>query len=142
MILELNFDNPERYFLKAWRFEFSLCLETIKMNERRKIKPEEIDLIAFLLNKVGLSTDEYPIADLVDEYEGYVMGSIGLGDPVVSPYAGDLIQAKYIDSDGKDVAITLTMDENGQLLDLDFWKVDFSKLIAYPKPENLFFEEE
>ncbi len=112
------------------------------MNERRKIKEEEINLIVFLLNKVGLTVDEYPINELVDEYEGYVMGSIGLGNPDISPYLGDLIQAKYIDSDGKDVAITLTMDENGQLLDLDFWKVDFSKLLVYPKPEDLFFEEE
>jgi hypothetical protein len=112
------------------------------MQERRKIKPEEKALIEFLLSKVGLNSEEYPIADLVDEYEGYVMGSIGLGDPEVAPYAGDLIQAKYTDTDGKEVAITLTMDENGQLLDLDFWKVDFSKLITYPKPENLFFEED
>jgi len=112
------------------------------MNERRKIKEEEINLIVFLLNQVGLSVDEYPINAYVDEYEGYVMGSIGLGNPEVCPYAGDLIQAKYIDSDGKEVAITLTMDENGHLLDLDFWKVDFSKLLVYPKPENLFFEQD
>ena len=112
------------------------------MKERRKIKEDEINLIVFLLNKVGLAAVEYPINELVEEYEGYVMGSIGLGNPEVSPYAGDLIQAKYIDSDGKEVAITLTMDENGQLLDLDFWKVDFSKLLVYPKPENLFFVEE
>ncbi|MDP1816692.1 MAG: hypothetical protein Q8K92_19725 [Leadbetterella sp.] len=112
------------------------------MNERRKIKEEEINLIVFLLNKVGLTAVEYPINELVEEYEGYVMGSIGLGNPEVCPYAEDLIQAKYIDSDGKEVAITLTMDENGQLLDLDFWKVDFSKLLVYPKPENLFFVEE
>jgi len=112
------------------------------MNERRKIKEEEINLIVFLLNKVGLTIDEYPINEFVDEYEGYIMRSIGLGNPDVSPYAGDLIQAKYIDSDGKEVAITLTMDEAGQLLDLDFWKVDFSKLLVYPKPEDLFFVEE
>lgn len=112
------------------------------MNEKRKIKEEEINLIVFLLTKVGLTVNEYPINEFVDEYEGYVMGSIGLGNPDDSPYAGDLIQAKYIDSDGKEVAITLTMDENGQLLDLDFWKVDFSKLLIYPKPEDLFFAEE
>ena len=112
------------------------------MNERRKIKEEEINLIVFLLNQVGLTVDEYPINAFVDEYEGYVMGSIGLGNPDVSPYAGDLIQAKYIDSDGKEIAITLTMDKNGQLLDLDFWKVDFSKLRVYPKPADLFFVEE
>lgn len=112
------------------------------MTERRKIKDEEINIIIFLLERLGLKLVDYPISTLVDEYEGYIMGSIGLGNPEVSPYAGDLIQAKYMDSDGKEVTITLTMDENGQLLDLDFWKVDFSKLLVYPKPENLFFVEE
>ena len=43
------------------------------MNYRRKIKPEEINLIEFLLKKMGLNSNEYPISDLVDEYEGYVM---------------------------------------------------------------------
>lgn len=112
------------------------------MTERRKIKDEEINIIVFLLERLGLKLMDYPISKLVDEYEGYIMGSIGLGNPEVSPYAGDLIQAKYIDSDGKEVAITLTMGENGQLLDLDFWKVDFSKLRVYPKPADLFFEED
>jgi hypothetical protein len=28
--------------------------------------------------------------------------------------------------------ITLTHDTEGQLLDLDFWKTDFSKLLKYP----------
>jgi hypothetical protein len=128
--------------LKPWVISFPLYFEKYRMNERRKIKEEEINLIVFLLNKVGLTAIEYPINELVEEYEGYVMGSIGLGNPKVCPYAGDLIQAKYIDTDGKEVAITLTMDENGQLLDLDFWKVDFSKLLVYPKPEDLFFVEE
>ena len=112
------------------------------MNPRRRIKEEEIALIEFLLERADLKLSNFAIPELVDEYEGYVMGSMGLGDPEISGYDGDLIQAKYMDSDEKEVVITLTKDQNGQLLDLDFWKVDFSKLILYPKPENLFFEEQ
>jgi hypothetical protein len=110
------------------------------MNPRRQIKKAEIDLIEYLLKRAGLSPQSHPITQSVDEYEGYVMGSIGLGDPEISPYAGDIIQAKYVDSDGKEVVLTLTQDQNGQLLDLDFWKVDFSKLLTYPKTTDLIFE--
>ena len=111
------------------------------MLERRKIRQNEKKLILFLLEKLNLSLIEYPINEDVEEYEGGVMGSIGMGYPDASPYAGDLIQANYVDSDGIAVVITLTKDANNQLLDLDFWKVDFSKLITYPTPENLSFGE-
>lgn len=66
------------------------------------------------------------------------MGSISLGGNV-DAYDGDLIQAEYIDSDSTPVVITLTKDSNGQLLDLDFWKTDFSRLIDYPTPDQLIF---
>ena len=66
------------------------------------------------------------------------MGSISLGGNV-DAYAGDLVQAEYVDEDGTTVVITLTKDENGQLLDLDFWKTDFSKLLVYPTPDKLIF---
>ena len=109
------------------------------MTKRRKIYNEEIELIMFLIEKANLKIEEFPITEDVEEYEGYVMGSISLGNPEIAPYAGDLIQAKYIDTDKVNVVITLTKDVNNQLLDLDFWKEDFSKLIQYPTPENLIF---
>lgn len=104
------------------------------MSERRKIRETERNLIVFLLKKLNLNLNEYPINEDVEEYEGGIMGSISMGNPDISPYAGDLIQANYVDSDGKEIVITLTKDTNNQLLDLDFWKVDFSKLITYPTP--------
>jgi len=55
-------------------------------------------------------------------------------------YKGDIAIAQYIDSDGIIVMITLTIDSNDNLLDLDFWKVNFEKLEKYPKPEELVFE--
>lgn len=111
------------------------------MSERRKIRENERNLIVFLLRKLNLSITEYPINEDVEEYEGGVMGSISMGNPDVSPYDGDLIQANYVDADGTSLVITLTKDTNNQLLDLDFWKLDFSKLITYPTPDKLTFGE-
>jgi hypothetical protein len=111
------------------------------MLKRRKIRENEKKIILFLLEKLNLDPKEYPINEDVEEYEDGVMGSIGMRNPDISPYAGDLIQANYVDADGTSVVITLTKDTNNQLLDLDFWKVDFSKLITYPTPESLLFGE-
>jgi len=106
------------------------------MNEKRKIRAAEKELILFLLKQLTLTPEEYPIKEDVIEYEGGVMGSISMGENA-DDYAGDLIQVEYIDSDNIPVVITLTKDKNNQLLDLDFWKTDFSKLITYPKPEQV-----
>jgi hypothetical protein len=101
------------------------------MSITRKIRENERALIIFLLEKLNLNLADYPINENVFEYEGGKMGSISLGNNP-DDYAGDLIQVEYIDADEIPVVITLTKDKNNQLLDLDFWKTDFSKLIVYP----------
>ena len=101
------------------------------MNQTRKIRQNEKDLILFLLKKLNLNVIDYPINEDVFEYEGGKMGSISLNNNP-DAYAGDLIQVEYIDTDNVPVMITLTHDAEGQLLDLDFWKTDFSKLLKYP----------
>lgn len=106
------------------------------MREKRIIRQNEKDLIAFLLYQLDLNPKEYPVDEYVDEYEDGKMGSISLGGDV-SAYAGDLIQVEYIDSDETPVVITLTKDDKNHLLDLDFWKVDFTKLIDYPTPDKI-----
>lgn len=106
--------------------------------EKRPIRQNELELIGFLLTKLDRNPAEHPVDDLVDEYEGGKMGSISLGGNP-DAYAGDLIRVEYIDSDQTPVVITLTHDETGRLLDLDFWKVDFSKLLEYPTPDKLIF---
>ena len=109
------------------------------MEQLRKIRENERNLIVFLLKNLNLGLDQYPINEDVEEYEGGKMGSISMGNPDISPYKDDLIQANYIDSDETEVIITLTQCINRKLLDLDFWKTDFSKLITYPTPEKLTF---
>jgi len=111
---------------------------TNTMGNIRPIRGEELDIIHFLLEKLGLDPIDFPVSEMVDEYEGGKMGSISLGGNV-NGYAGDLIQAEYVDIDDTPVVITLTQDTDGQLLDLDFWKVDFTKLLEYPTPDRLIF---
>ena len=102
----------------------------------RPIRQNELDLLAFLLQQINLKLEDYTIAELVEEYEGGKMGSISLGGNPEA-YASDLIRVEYTDADGIHVVITLTKDANNQLLDLDFWKVDFSKLLEYPIPDKI-----
>ena len=109
------------------------------MNQTRKIRENEKDLIIFLLEKLNLNVIDYPINEDVFEYEGGKMGSISLNNNPDS-YAGDLIQVEYIDTDKTPVMITLTHDDEGQLLDLDFWKTDFSKLLKYPLVKEIIFK--
>ena len=107
------------------------------MGVHRLIKEEEKRLLLFLFEQVGVSEKQYPLTGLVDEYEGGTMGSISFSLDGEATYAGDLIQVDYTDTDGTEIVITLTHDTENQLLDLDFWKVDFSALITYPQPENV-----
>ncbi len=108
--------------------------------KKRPIKEEEVKLIQFLLYKADVKMEDYPISQTAFEYEGGKMGSINLVNKNEGEYDSDIIQAQYIDSDGVIVMITLTKDKNNQLLDLDFWKVNFEKLQTYPTPEDLVFE--
>ena len=108
------------------------------MTQTRPIRVHERDLLDHLLIRLGLDPNAYQINE-VYEYEGGKMGSISLGLADADNYAGDLIQVEYIDIDDVPVVITLTHDHQNQLLDLDFWKTDFSKLLQYPKPEELRF---
>lgn len=110
------------------------------MSEKRPIRQHEKDLIAFLLQQLNLNPDDFPTNEFVEEYEGGKMGSISLGGDV-DAYDGDLIQVEYIDSDEIAVVITLTKDDKNHLLDLDFWKIDFSKLIDYPTPDKIILKQ-
>lgn len=110
------------------------------MNELRTIRKEEKELIEFLLSRSNFEISQFKINEFVDDYEGGKMGSIGLGKPG-AVYFGDIIQVEYVDTDGTDVVITLTQDTDNQILDLDFWKIDFSKLLQYPTPDKIIFKE-
>lgn len=55
-------------------------------------------------------------------------------------YAKTLAQARYLDDDGVVVSIVITVDQNGELYEVDFWKVDFSPLKRYPEASEVTLE--
>ncbi len=53
------------------------------------------------------------------------------------PFGKEIGRAEYIDSDDVLVSITINSDDDGDLLELDFWKIDFSPLLRYPNAEQV-----
>ncbi len=47
--------------------------------------------------------------------------------------------AEFDDRDGTPVSLGLNIDQNEKLFELDVWKVDYSKLISFPDPDQLRF---
>jgi hypothetical protein len=104
----------------------------------RPIKPEERELISHLLRLVQ-GEERYKIPDEVENLGEGGLGGIqlsGKGDP-----AADLVEATYFDEDRRKVLITLTVNEHGELYDLDIWKMDFSPLRRYPTPDKVTLAE-
>jgi len=52
-------------------------------------------------------------------------------------YYSDLVQVEYLDVDNVQVIITLTIDNHQELFELEFWKVNFERLVRYPNPEEV-----
>jgi hypothetical protein len=103
----------------------------------RPLRPEEAALIRALLAGV------YPAEALegvlmnsrVADMQDGGMGSIRfLGS---GPFGMALVEAQYLDSDEVLVSIAVNGDKQGQLFELDFWKVDFSPLKRYPNPSDV-----
>ena len=43
-----------------------------------------------------------------------------------------IAEKEFLDSDGVPISVTLNIDDDGLLYELDIWKVDFSPIIKYP----------
>ncbi len=105
----------------------------------RSLRDEERELARYLLSgRVDQAALEHTLqtSHVTDMRDGG-MGSIRFVHPEPRSFGKALAEAKYVDSDGVLVSITVNVDRNGQLFEVDFWKVDFSPLGRYPKPSDL-----
>jgi len=105
----------------------------------RPLRPEEAALIRALLAGVyPAETLESLLKDSrVAEMQDGGMGGIRFFGPGSKMFGRTLVEAKYLASDGVLIVIAVNADKQGQLLELDFWKVDFSPLKRYPHPSDL-----
>jgi hypothetical protein len=105
----------------------------------RPLRSEESLLIRTLL--LGIYSDEgldkaLNPSRVVNLQDGG-MGSIRFARSEPRSFGRTLVEAEYLDADGVLVSLTVNQDDQDQLFELDFWKVDFSPLRRYPSPADV-----
>jgi hypothetical protein len=104
----------------------------------RALRPDERSiLIALIASSDAALLEQLPDAVVQDAGDGT------LGIEFVRPVDGHMrffetvASAEFIDEDGTPVSAALHVDKGGRLMELDFWKADFSRLTRYPTPDQL-----
>ena len=108
----------------------------------RPLRREEFEILERLLEMVH--SDAIPRSNaelLAEDMKDGGMGSIRFADESrqVRKMGRELVTAEYIDEDQVPVLISINLDEDGRLFELDFWKVNFEPLRRYPRPEEVRF---
>ena len=95
-------------YTSQWKNRFSIDLDNIKV---QNMDDGGMGSIKFI-SKLKISEDKRVMKECISKNE-------------------------FIDKDGILVQISLNIDNNDNLYELDFWKVNFSPINKYPKPEDL-----
>jgi len=106
----------------------------------RFLRKDEIALLRALLE--NHSSGKLLLVDLeqvgVKDMRDGGMGSIEFAGSFGGRRMSQCIaEADYVDSDGVSVSISVNVYQNGHLLEIDIWKVDFGSLIKYPAPRTI-----
>ncbi|WP_244817687.1 hypothetical protein [Caballeronia sp. Lep1P3] len=102
----------------------------------RKLLPVEL---AFIREMLKGKPDEGRLASslvdrFVEEMDDGGMGGLRFTSSKDDRSLGTaLAEKKFADQDGVTVVATLNLDGDGDLYELDVWKVDFSPLISFPE---------
>ena len=104
------------------------------MRRCRKPTNEEIQIIGFLVKKANYTQHGWQknlmVANMND----------GMGSLLLIPekqknderlFEAQISEAIFKDSDGIDVLLSLNIDKEGYLFELDVWKVNYEKVISY-----------
>jgi hypothetical protein len=113
----------------------------LEMSAWRKLRKEEVDLIAAMVRN-SPKADEFLRSlsgRLVEDMKDGGMGSLrfkaaGNQD---RRFGKKIAEGEFTDKDGVLVSAVVNVDDSGELFELDIWKVDFSPLSRYPRPEEL-----
>jgi hypothetical protein len=107
----------------------------------RLLLPAEQELLEGMLSASGTKfTVGFPLPSaLVEDMNDGGMGSIRFlpSADQGGRTAQVIAQGEYVDEDGVPVSIAINADQNGELFEVDFWKVDVSPLKRYPRASDL-----
>ena len=105
---------------------------------KRSLRAEEETLIRSMLSShkdsaaLMLQVDAAMVDDILDGG----MGSVRFSSDKTRSLGAAVAEADYLDTDGVSVSIVVNVDQNGQLFELDIWRVNFVPLQCYPPPEK------
>lgn len=113
----------------------------LDMSAWRKLRKEEMDLITVMARHSPNSKEVLRSLSgcFVEDMKDGGMGSLRFkdADNRERRLGKKIAEAEFTDEDGIPVSAVLNLDDNGELFELDMWKVDFSTLKRYPRPEEL-----
>ncbi|PQV65200.1 hypothetical protein B1R32_102209 [Abditibacterium utsteinense] len=114
------------------KFPFQSAQKSRRLREVEKVLL--VTMLSFVPNSMTETLDTLLVEDLNDGG----MGSIQfLSSGEKQRFGKELVEALYIDEDGILVIITVYLDKQDKLYEIDFWKVDFSPLLRYPTPDQI-----
>lgn len=108
------------------------------MESNRIISDEKKLIVSFLVEKANYNHDDWEkgqkVADMKDG-----MGSLLLIPPgranMERQFKSQISEIIFKDIDNIDVIVSLNIDQDDYLYELDIWKVDYGKIISF---DNLF----
>jgi hypothetical protein len=108
------------------------------MELNRKPKREEVELIDFLIKKSlkKISSDwkeKITVQPMNDGRMGSLVICTNDKKEQDQRFGEQISEYHFTDKDGIDVIVSLNVDNNGNLFELDIWKTDFTPLIEFPK---------
>lgn len=113
----------------------SLTLEK-QMESGRKLTKNEEQIIAFLISNSSLDISaNWSKGLLVRSLDDGGMGSLYLfykeaSSNIKRKFGKQVSEMTFIDDDGIEVIVSLNVDEQEMLYELDVWKTDYSRVIS------------
>ena len=111
------------------------------MGTVRPLRPEEAILIASMLRTRSKGNELLPLIPecLVEDMNDGNMGSLRFTTPDsrTRKFGKKISEAEFADEDGILASAVINLDDQGNLFELDIWKVDFSPLRRHPKADDL-----
>lgn len=113
-----------------------------KLGPLRDLRDDELAVIRKMISHNGREghLEEQLARMKVQNMPDGGMGSLAFynGRPrSLLEYGGGIAEAAFCDADGVPVSVTLNIDKNGELFELDVFKADGSPLIRYPNLKDL-----
>ena len=109
------------------------------MEVKRNLKIDEYQLLENMLKELkdyDFNLDNLKVMDMLDGN----MGSLYIVNPLKTREERKMdkaiIEKQFYDADDVSISISINIDTDGNLFELDIWRVDFNPIINFPKYGN------